>query len=267
MASLTGATHERGHVIANHLSVVRRLTRHLSFFALLGTVLPVLAACGPTKVTIATSPEIDKYRVKTVAVMPFEELATPMVMDPKEPDVQPPQGAVRSDISLSIPRTNERYEQPTGWVPPAAAGKVEGMVHARLQRFSGIQVLPSQETVRALKGMETDVKGMPIEKMAQQVAAKLSVDAVLKGRVLAYEERVGSKLGASKPATVGFEVKLVAADGRVLWVGNYYEKQRPMNEDFAGSVQRGFGFMTAEELAEYGADEVIDKFPFGAPPP
>jgi hypothetical protein len=236
---------------------------HRSPFTVMCVLLLAVAACGPTKVTIATSPEMDQYRVRTVAMLPFEDLATPMVVDPKEPDVQPPQGAVRSDISLSIPRTNERYEQPTNWVPPAAAAKVEGIVYGKLQRWSGIQVLPPQETARAIK--VSDVKGLPLEKMVQQVAAKLSVDAVLKGRVLAYEERVGSKLGVSKPATVGFEVKLIAADGRVLWVGNYYERQRPMIEDLAGFIQRGGVFVTAEELAEYGADHMLEKFPFGAP--
>ena len=78
-----------------------------------------------------------------------------------------------------------------------------------------------------------------------------------------YQERVGSRLGADPPAAVGFEVKLVAPDGMVLWVGNYYEKQRPMTEDFAGFIQRYGVFVTAEELAAYGAAELADVFPFG----
>jgi hypothetical protein len=62
---------------------------------------------------------------------------------------------------------------------------------------------------------------------------------------------------------VGFEVKVVAADGQVLWVGNYYERQRPMIEDFSGFLQRWGAFVTAEELAQYGVDEVLKEFPFG----
>jgi hypothetical protein len=58
-------------------------------------------------------------------------------------------------------------------------------------------------------------------------------------------------------------VKVVAADGQVLWVGNYYERQRPMNEDFTGFVQRRGAFVTAEELAQYGVEEILKKFPFG----
>ncbi|MEK9139668.1 MAG: hypothetical protein AAB308_01325, partial [Nitrospirota bacterium] len=77
-----------------------------------------------------------------------------------------------------------------------------------------------------------------------------------------YQERVGSRLGANPPATVGFETKVVAADGQVLWVGGYYERQRPMTEDLMGFLQR-WAFVTAAELAEYGVDEVLKNFPFG----
>ena len=58
-------------------------------------------------------------------------------------------------------------------------------------------------------------------------------------------------------------MKAVAADGQVLWVGNYYERQRPMSEDFIGFLQRSGMFVTAEELAEYGVDEMLKVFPFG----
>jgi hypothetical protein len=100
------------------------------------------------------------------------------------------------------------------------------------------------------------------EKAAAAVATRLKADAALFGRVLVYQERVGSRLGANPPATVGFEAKVVAADGQLLWVGGYYERQRPMNEDLFGFLQR-WAFVTAEELAEYGVDEVLRDFPFG----
>ena len=50
----------------------------------------------------------------------------------------------------------------------------------------------------------------------------------------------------------------------VLWEGDYYEKQRPMTEDVLGFVQRYGTFVTAEELATYGATELAEAFPFGA---
>jgi hypothetical protein len=98
---------------------------------------------------------------------------------------------------------------------------------------------------------------------AVTVAQQLKADASLIGQVLVYQERVGGRFGANPPATVGFEVKVVAADGQVLWVGNYYERQRPMIEDMMGFVQRWGMFVTAEELATYGVDHLLLEFPFG----
>ncbi|GBL39252.1 hypothetical protein EMGBD2_05100 [Nitrospirota bacterium] len=98
---------------------------------------------------------------------------------------------------------------------------------------------------------------------AMLVAKQLKVDAALIGQVLVYQERVGSRFGANPPATVGFEAKLVAADGQVLWEGNYYERQRPMIEDMLGFFERWGMFVTADELAGYGVDRMLLKFPFG----
>jgi hypothetical protein len=95
------------------------------------------------------------------------------------------------------------------------------------------------------------------------VAKQLKADASLIGQVLMYQERVGGRFGASPPATVGFEAKVIAADGQVLWVGNYYERQRPMIEDVMGFIQRRGMFVTAEELATYGVEHLLLEFPFG----
>jgi hypothetical protein len=98
---------------------------------------------------------------------------------------------------------------------------------------------------------------------AVAVAKQLKVDASLIGQVSVYQERVGGRFGANPPATVGFEAKVVAADGQVLWEGNYYERQRPMTEDVMGFIQRHGVFVTAEELAIYGVEHMLLEFPFG----
>jgi len=98
---------------------------------------------------------------------------------------------------------------------------------------------------------------------AVTVAKQLRADASLIGQVLVYQERVGGRFGANPPATVGFEAKVVAADGQVLWEGNYYERQRPMTEDVAGFIQRHGVFVTVEELATYGVEHLLLEFPFG----
>ncbi|MGH7206951.1 MAG: hypothetical protein ACREI2_12175 [Nitrospiraceae bacterium] len=240
-----------------------RLTPHALTLALL---VLVLGGCAPSKVKIETFPSVEKYRVKTVVVMPFEALSTPQIADPLTHEFLVPGGAKRSDISVSVLPSPDRRDRPTVTVPAQAAEKVAQIVYGKLRNWEGIQARSPDEAAQAIKELGPATKGLAADQVARRVAEKLSADAVLLGKVLVYQERVGSKLGAD-PAAVGFEVKLIAADGETLWVGNYYEKQRPMNEDFVGFVQRGFGFVTAEELAQYGADHVIREFPYGGPSP
>ena len=124
-------------------------------------------------------------------------------------------------------------------------------------------MLPPEDSTRASSTDEQLAKAMP-ETVAATVAKRLNADAALIGLVSVFQERVGGRFGASPPASVGFEVRAVAADGQVLWVGNYYERQRPMTEDLLGFLQRWGMFVTAEDLARFGVDEVLKEFPFGA---
>lgn len=243
-----------------------RLTSHVLGPALL---ILALAGCAPTKVTIETSPKLEGYLVKTMVVMPFDVLSTPQIPERPGPDFFVPPGAKRSDITIpAIPKSPEGQkfgeEKDRVAVPSYAADKITQMFYGRLKSREGLRVISPEEAGRTVKALGASAKGTSPEQLARQVAGRLSADVALIGKVLVYQERVGSKLGAD-PAAVGFEVKLVGADGTVLWTGNYYEKQRPMNEDFLGFVQRGGVFVTAEELAEYGTERVIREFPFGTP--
>ncbi len=123
-------------------------------------------------------------------------------------------------------------------------------------------MLSPGEAARALTS-QTALQPSPGQSQAVTVAKQLKADASLIGQVRVYRERVGGRFGASPPATVGFEAKVVAADGQVLWEGNYYEKQRPMTEDLMGFIQRRGVFVTAEELAAYGVEHMLNEFPFG----
>lgn len=253
---------QKSHLIGRSRCYPLRLTPYALTLALL---VLVLGGCAPSKVKIETFPSVEKYRVKTVVVMPFEALSTPQIADPLTHEFAVPGGAKRSDISVSVPPSPDRRDRPTVTVPAHAAEKVAHIVYGKLRNWEGIQVLSPDDAAQTIKGLGLATKELAADQVARRVAEKLSADAVLLGKVLVYQERVGSKLGAD-PAAVGFEVKLMTADGEPLWVGNYYEKQRPMNEDLLGFLQR-WGFVTAEELAQYGADHVIREFPYGGPSP
>jgi hypothetical protein len=131
----------------------------------------------------------------------------------------------------------------------------------KLKARSGLDILSPRKAEAVAQELMPD--GASNNVPAHKIAQRLFADAALSGKVLVYQERVGGRLGADPPAAVGFEIKLVAPDGTVLWEGNYYEKQRPMIEDLLGFIKRYGMFVTAEELAAYGAAELAKAFPFG----
>jgi len=226
--------------------------------------LAVLAAggCSGSKVTTKASAELPRYQIRTIALVPFTTLATPQMRDVLDQSFSAPSGVRRSDMTIAVPPNTEEHLRQTVIVPAGAGGIVTQLLWSRLRTRQGVTVLAPSAAANALASQPTPHSATG-QALAMTVAKQLKVDASLIGQVLVYQERVGGRFGASPPATVGFEVKVVAADGQVLWEGNYYEKQRPMTEDFMGFVQRRGIFVTAEELATYGVEHMLLEFPFG----
>jgi hypothetical protein len=161
-----------------------------------------------------------------------------------------------------VPTNTDHLVRETVTVPMSAGDTVTQLLWSRLKARQGVTVLAPSEAAKVLASQSTTQS--PADQLpAVAVAKQLKVDASLIGQVLMYQERVGGRFGASPPATVGFEAKVIAADGQVLWVGNYYERQRPMIEDVMGFIQRRGMFVTAEELATYGVEHLLLEFPFG----
>lgn len=217
--------------------------------------------CSGAKVATKSAPELSRYQVRSIALLPFTSIATPQARNNDDFFIPVPDSVRRSAISMGIPQESDSLPKKTVVVPGYAAEKVTELFWGHLQDWKGIRVVSPGESARVALGHHESVDGTS-EKSAAETAKRLKVDAALIGLVSAYQERVGSRLGANPAATVGFEAKVVATDGKVLWVGRYYERQRPMTEDLIGFLQR-WTFVTAGELAEYGVDEVLKEFPFG----
>jgi hypothetical protein len=232
--------------------------------AVVGLAVLATTGCSGEKVTTKSSSELSRYQIRTIALVPFTTLTTPQVRDLGDPFFSTPQSVRRSDISVAVPSNVEPPPRETFTVPANTAEKITQLFWTRLRARDGISVLPPSESAKASSGNTEVVKATP-ETAGAAIANRLSADAALIGQVLVWQERVGSRLGASPPAAVGFEVKAVASDGTVLWVGNYYERQRPMTEDMMGFLQRWGAFVTADELAQYGIDQILKEFPFGSP--
>ena len=222
----------------------------------------IMGACAPTKVTTTASPALDQYHVRSVVIMPFDRLATPQILDSPEDELSVPRGARRSEIQMAPDsRASGHLDRETSTVPAFVPDKVSQMMYRKLSKLKGLRVMAAEEAAPTMKTSGSSTPRAPSQ-AAQDAIRKTGSDAALVGRVLIYRERDGSKWGAN-PAIVGFEVKLIGSDGLTLWSANYYEKQRPLIEDLVGFWQHGGGFVTADELAEYGVERIVRKFPFG----
>jgi hypothetical protein len=221
-----------------------------------------VVGCSGSKVTTRSSAELPRYQVRTIALVPFTTLTTPQVRDVVDQTFSVPAGVRRSDIAFAIPPNTEQPLRQTVIVPTSAGDTVTQLFWSRLRTRQGVTVLAPSEAARVLASQTTTQ--LPAGQLpAVTVMKQLKVDASLIGQVLVYQERVGGRFGASPAAMVGFEAKVVAADGQVLWEGNYYERQRPMTEDVMGFIQRHGVFVTADELAAYGVEHLLLEFPFG----
>ncbi|MBH0199184.1 MAG: hypothetical protein HP497_07150 [Nitrospira sp.] len=227
-----------------------------------GLLVVLAAGCSGWKVTTESSDMLPRYTVRSIALVPFTSIITPQVRDQGNFYFSTPQSVRQPDMSLAIPSDVEPPPRQAASVPAAAAERVTQLFWKRLQSRDGLHLVPLGDSVKA-SAVDGAVGKVRPEAVAAAVARTLKADAALMGYVSMYQERVGSRLGANPAASVGFEVKVVAADGQVLWVGQYYERQRPLTEDVMGFVQRLGMFVTAEELAEYGVDEIMKEFPFG----
>lgn len=94
---------------------------------------------------------------------------------------------------------------------------------------------------------------------------ELKADFIFVGYLFRFEERIGSSLGVERPASVSFDLHLFRLrDERMVWEGKFDETQRPLSEDLfrIGSFfRRKASWLTAEELASVGMDEILKRMP------
>lgn len=196
-----------------------------------------MTGCGATTTETVTAPQIEQYRIVRIAVLPFM--------------VSPP--------TLGQERG---YAAPA---PPADAGdKLADVFYLKLNTREGLAVAPPQMVREAMPSITASVASRSV---LRDLGERLDVGAVLEGTVRVYRERKGSAIGLEQPrdaAAVGFSVRLVSVkDGKTLWTGEYYERQRPLTEDLSGFLERGARFLTVDQLANSAVDKVLREFPLG----
>ena len=85
----------------------------------IGAVLVAIMAtgCSGSKVTTKSSNEIARYKIRSIALLPFTSIATPQARDQDDLFLPTPDSIRRSDISLAVPRDIQPSPKQTMVVP------------------------------------------------------------------------------------------------------------------------------------------------------
>lgn len=147
-----------------------------------------------------------------------------------------------------------------GDVEPRVAAQLVSRYVAEALAARGVEVVAPEDVAATLAAAD------PSQRAGTVLREERAADAVVLGDVTRWEERRGEAYGAMKAAAVGFRVTLQGADGRTLWSAEFDERQQPLGDNVLRAGQYpggGSRWLTAEELARWGAQETVSALPLG----
>jgi len=211
---------------------------------LLGLLVFITTGCSTSGVkTVRFGPATG---INSILVLPFDDLAK-----------------IYGEAGLiKCPLCDYYFE--AGPVPPNAADWLsERLVGLLGQQATAALITHSRSFDHSEQASST---GMLTErKLVAQAGRSSNADAVLTGYLYRYEERVGTPFAASRPASVAFSIHLIrSADGADVWFGYVDETQQALSENLFNMAifwQRRGRWVSADEMAEAGLTELLDKFP------
>jgi len=130
-------------------------------------------------------------------------------------------------------------------------------------------IVPSREsTLSAIK--ETD-PGLVSEygiKLGVAVGENLGVDAVVMGSVMRFEELIGVKFVADKPASVSFSFAVIDIRAKkVVWKSKFEKTQAPLFSnilDYKTFFKGGMTWQKARQLSGIGVNNILRRVQIGA---
>lgn len=217
-----------------------------------------LAGCAVETVRQRAYPRLEEgiEPISRVAVAPFT------------PSGELAQRARRAELEASVsvgsaPIAEER-------VSPAEATALVARYLSEALAQQGVDVTTQEDVSRVLAEAGASGPLAPRE-VARLAHERFGAQAVVIGTVGRYKERTGGAQ-ESGAASVWFEVALYTAPaGEKLWAGVFNETQRPLSSNVLSASRfpgGGMRWLSAEELARWGAEQTAARMPLGttAPP-
>jgi hypothetical protein len=214
-------------------------------FLFLGVVLIFFSGCA-SRHQVQKPPE--PLELGDILVLPFQNLHQTCGID----------------ISFRCPFVGATYE-----IHEIRDGAVEFLtdnLFSRLQGREDLTLIEPEQGVGARSAVLSNTRvGLSEKELILETAHVAGAESVLVGRVFRYRERIGTGYSVDTPASVAFDLLLIrVSDGRLLWVGRFNETQKTLFENLFRLdkiFKRSIRWLTADELADFGLEEVLESFP------
>ena len=144
--------------------------------------------------------------------------------------------------------------------PPEAGLAVTAQIYRVLAEQTEFRFVPDLTVADEMEMPDVRRAGDTVAR-AIALGKQVGADGVIFGRVFRFQKRVGTEYGASQPASVGFELGLVAVStGNVVWQGKFDQTQEPLTSNLLNwwmFWRAGPRWFSAGELAGLGVDRLF----------
>ncbi|MFQ5913656.1 MAG: hypothetical protein ACE5JS_10775 [Nitrospinota bacterium] len=242
----------------------------------------------PSNVAATVRPDIRKYNLRHIAVMPFRNATDSPDAGNKVAGFFYTELSTRKTYSVTPPvrlDKEEEIELEFRVDPSRRAGTVNREENLRLLGRAVSKYLktvqPYTTTNRLIfpgefpeSDPEEERTPLTGEVRSPEVTAGEEIqalDAVVTGVISRYNNRDGNPLAAERPASVSFDIYLISVqDGKVLWSATFDETQEFLNENLlliGRFIQGGGVWQSHDTLARIGMARVLETFPGIGPSP
>jgi len=194
----------------------------------------------------ATVLEEKTQEMSSIAVIGF----VPVLSANEEPGIL--RGPIQGAVYMAHPVSEE------------TADRLTESVYSKVEK-KGYRLISPGQARTALAGLHKSSPGLEGVRLYSEIGKSLSSDGVLIGYLFRWWEREGKDFAVDRPASVGFDLYLLRSeDGAVVWRGKLDKTQQSFFENLldAGTFLKSKGkWVKAEELAEMGLNELMEKFP------
>ncbi len=205
----------------------------------------ILGACSTPS---TRSEPARQSNIKSILVLPFRDVSTLY-----EPNI-----SARCYLCGQV--------MTTGNVPDSAGPFMTAELVSLLEKSQAYTIISSDESQDILSGMSgTGNSAAAYLNLYVNAGKRAGADAVLIGHIFRFQERKGNRASVVSAASVAFDLHLIDVEsGKIIWTANFDQTQQPLSDnllELGSFIKRGASWVTAEELAQGGLENLLRRFP------